>query len=100
MAAKGGDGNYGRRGLSFFYPHRLMKWRDYGVLIFFYPNRAAMSAQQHQAVKSPQYVLQYGIPTVGAPLSGPPLLKCYGGHSVELVDVWRRERGGPWPLVV
>jgi hypothetical protein len=26
--------------------------------------------------------------------SGPPLLKCYGGHSVELVDVWRRERGG------
>jgi len=77
-----------------------MKWRDYGVLIFFYPYRAAMSAQQHQAVKSPQYVLQYGIPTVGAPLSGPPLLKCYGGHSVELVDVWRRERGGLWPLVV
>ena len=99
MAAKGGDGNYGRRGLSFFYPNRLTKWRDYGVL-FFYPNRAAMSAQQHQAVKSPQYVLQYGIPAVGALPRGPPLLKCYGGHTVELVDVWRRERGGLWPLVV
>jgi hypothetical protein len=32
-----------------------------------------MSAQQHPAVKSPQYVLQYGIPAVGASLTG-------GGH--------------------
>ena len=94
MMATVGDGVF-----LFFYPNRLTKWRDYGVL-FFYPNRAAMSAQQHQAVKSPQCVLQHGIPTAGAPLSGPPLLKCYGGHSVELVAVWRRERGGFWPLAV
>jgi hypothetical protein len=67
---------------------------------FFCPNRAAMSAQQHQAVKSPQYVLQYGIPAVGALPRGPPLLKCYGGQTVELVAVWRRERGGLWPLAV
>ena len=93
MAAMG-DGVF-----LFFHPNRLTKWRDYGVL-FFYPNRAAMSAQQHQAVKSPQYVLQYGIPAVGALPRGPPLLRCYGGHTVELVDVWRRERGGLWPLVV
>jgi hypothetical protein len=67
---------------------------------FFNPNRAAMSAQQHPAVKNPQYVLQYRGHSVGASLTGPPLLKCYGGHSVELVAVWRRERGGLWPLVV
>jgi len=94
MVATVGDGVF-----LFFNPNRLTKWRDYGVL-FFYPNRAAMSAQQHQAVKSPQYVLQYGIPTVGAPLTGPLPLKFGGGHSVGLVDVWRRERGGLWPLVV
>jgi hypothetical protein len=44
--------------LFFFNPNRLTKWRDYEVL-FFYPDQAAMRAQQHLAVKIPDYVLQY-----------------------------------------
>jgi hypothetical protein len=52
---------------------------------FFYPNRAAMSAQQHPAVKSPQCVLQCGLPAVGAPPRGPLPLKFGGDDTVELV---------------